>query len=128
MGIIEDGICNHRFPPITCVFRHICLIFLHFLPYQTHKNSQKKKNRMLPHNVQGGGAIQMFFIVFANWDPLLSGFSTSKRLIWLPPPPQVSWNTTHFSKDFFSFFWQKLRPMSKDFLWITNPFARRIIP
>ena len=80
---------------------------------------------MLPYNVRGGGGNPNVFHYFRKLGPTsIRVFNVKTDLT--APPPQVSWNTTHFSKDFFSFFWQKLRPMSKDFLWITNPFARRI--
>ena len=76
---------------------------------------------MLPHNVRGGGGQSKYFSLFSQTGThFYQGFQPQNG--WFDcPPPQVSWNTTHFSKDFFSFFWQKLRPMSKDFLWITNP-------
>ena len=72
------------------------------------------------------GAIQMFFIIFRKLGPTsIRVFNLKTADLTAPPPGFVKYDPLLLG--FFLLFWQKLRPMSKDFLWITNPFARRIL-
>ena len=65
--------------------------------------------------------LKLFFEIFANRDPFLRVFSTSK---WLILPFFCNFcEMGPSSKDFFD---QKMGPMSKDFCWKSNPFGRHI--